>query len=495
MKINEFFSFTYNKIEKEGDKNEINLENVKKIVDLSAEFHKKAKIPAKNCKIDEDSLILESGHQPNFFPYSGIWRKVFLLDYFTEMFREKTIPIFGFFDFNLSTAKWLFQNRIPAVNKNGFVTIGFTKPRNLDMWRRFNSIEKPSEKKWEKEINKIYNIYGKNEKVEEIAEEIWKSYELGDTLSDVNAILFARLSSKLGFNVLFFRYSDVQKSKLFVDEWRKIIDKVELFNKIHNEVVESKNLGDIGFVDINSAPFWYHCECGGKVQMHLNGSFNGECLVCGKSYEFDDNEIEEEFKNLSPKAVMRNTVFAEGLRTTVFIAGSGGGLRYGLISNEVAKRFGFNIPITLAWSGRDYYLGKAHKIVLKELERNLKVGIDDLFDYDIALSKVKKRRFQLAKAISSSDEKRRGQYVYSETLLSIANNVFSTTPSMLDLLASGYDVVEVWQKTIVDAEIENKEFCIIKKDVVYGDENLPKLYDAIKRLKNRSKEIDPLNIL
>jgi len=483
------------------------IRDLKKIVELARDFHRMAEIPTKNWKISENTVVLESGHQPNFLPYAGVWRKVFLLDYFCSKLKEfgrDSLPVFGFFDFNLCTAKWLFQNKVPAANKEGFVTIGFRRSSGVNMWKRFNSIDKPSEEEWEREVQKIYNIYKKDkenrENLEIIIEEMWKSYELGNALSDVNAILFSRLCVLLGLNVLFFRYSDVQRAKVFIEEWKKVLSRLEDFNRLHNEVVEKKGLHDVGFVEPNSAPFWYHCECGGKVQMFLTNSFySGECPVCGEKYRIES--IEEEFENLSPRAVMRNVVFSEGLRTSLFVSGAGGGLRYGTVSNEISFRLGFNVPITVVWLGKDYHLGVAHRSLVREITKAFDMDLEDLTSEERAISKLAAKRRQLAKAVGSGDvkseQKYLGQYRYSDTQLRIAESAFAVTPSILDILvSSGFDgVVDAWRKAMAGVEIKEGEFYRIERDVVYGDERLPKLYDVIRVLKERSKEIDPLGIL
>jgi hypothetical protein len=479
------------------------IENIKRIVKLSDNFHKTAKIPKPRYKVDDETIVLESGHQPNFLPYPGVWRKVFLLDYFQnklESLGEASIPIFGIFDFDLCTTKWLFQNRVPAINKNGFVSIGLKRASGKDMWKRFNSLEKPSPEIWENEIQKIRVIYKNSDTnvLETLSEEMWISYELGDRISEINAILLARLCTRLGLNVVFFRYSDVQQSGLFIDEWKKVLPHIEGFNKIHNEVIKNRGLKNIAPVDLNSAPFWYHCGCGGKVQLYLrSGYFTGTCPVCEEGHEIDD--IENEFENLSPKAVMRNIVFSEGLGTSLFISGSGGGLKYGAISNEIARRLGFQNPLTLTWIGKDCYLGDVHKHILNEVRRNLDISENELYEHHSAVSKLAFKRQKLAKSaeLQEDAEKYIGRYIYSDTLIKMAYNIFYITPSIVDILFTvGFDgAIDAWKRAIKQAIIKMNEFCLIERDVIYGNQNLRALYDTVKILKEESKKIDPLGIL
>ncbi|MGA7628711.1 MAG: hypothetical protein WCA60_09480, partial [Methanoregula sp.] len=48
-------------------------------------------------KITSDTVILESGHQPNFLPHCGTWKKAFLLDRIYRKLQEKGIPAIAFF--------------------------------------------------------------------------------------------------------------------------------------------------------------------------------------------------------------------------------------------------------------------------------------------------------------------------------------------------------------------------------------------------------------
>ena len=98
-------------------------QNIQKINMLSKIFFSRAKIDGKyNTDTGGQAIVLESGHQPNFFPYSGIWKKAFLLSWFQKQLERKgknAIAYFGFADQNLSTAKILTKNHIPYWNKKG----------------------------------------------------------------------------------------------------------------------------------------------------------------------------------------------------------------------------------------------------------------------------------------------------------------------------------------------------------------------------------------
>ncbi|MEA3255820.1 MAG: hypothetical protein U9Q22_08310, partial [Candidatus Altiarchaeota archaeon] len=61
------------------------LENISRVMELSAKFHREAGIPLPEfSEVNPESLILESGHQPNFLPHSGTFKKLFLLGFFRK---------------------------------------------------------------------------------------------------------------------------------------------------------------------------------------------------------------------------------------------------------------------------------------------------------------------------------------------------------------------------------------------------------------------------
>ena len=523
MRKTEFISLLVSRSELK----EKQVENVKRIKELAAKFHRDAGTyevvkHILNREITKGTLVLESGHQPNFLPYAGVWRKAFLLDFFDkELFAFDTgrecIQVFGFADYNLCTAKWIYQNRIPAMTKDGFETIGF-KISGSDRWKRFDSIEKPSEAAWSKELERIKAFYGKavNENradakgnLERLMEEMWRSYELGKSFSDVNAILFSRVCNRiLGLDVLFFRYSDVQRDGLFVDEWARIISELERFNRLRNEIVNRRGFGDIGYCNENSVPFWYHCGCGGKVPLAVVDASSlvcsGECLACGNRHELSLEELKKHFENVSTDAVTRNLVFSEGLGTVLFISGAGGSLRYGGISNEISREMGFNLPLTLVWVGRDCYLGVMHESVLNELKKVFDLSIEDMFmlgKEGVILKMIEKREelTEILRNLGLSKklvQKYKGYYINTDTQTRIAGNVFSLTPSMLDIFVSvGFEAVsETWKNALADLDIESGEFYRIIKDVIYRDERVPRIYRNVKVLVERNEEIDPFGL-
>ncbi len=250
--------------------------NISSLLDISLSFARDAgfeygSIPS----VQEDTVILESGHQPNFFPpYSGVWKKVFLLHQFREMLAENGthgIALFGFADQNATTASFLYKNQVPALNKKGTQKIGFTV-KGLDKWKCFDRIEKPPRPEiWEEEMLRLEHVYsGTPSENLEIIEMMWRSYERADSFSDLNAYIFSRISREiLGLDVFFFRYSDIQQNRLFSGECTHILKNLDSYNAVYNTILRNADL-DLRPVVTGEIPFWYHCDCGGKASLVMD---------------------------------------------------------------------------------------------------------------------------------------------------------------------------------------------------------------------------------
>lgn len=447
--MKDIFKFSQNESSKLSKKQQ---KNIKNVLELSKRFHEKAHIISGKQYCTEESIILESGHQPNFLPYLGIFRKAYLLNYIVKK-NEKTeevIPLFGFADQNLSTAPLLYSNHVVSNNKEGFLKIGF-KIQNQDKYRCFNCIPKPSEEKWEKEINSIVNVFKNNlsnytikEQLSFLIEILHKSYEYSNNFAELNAICFSKICSDF-FNLKlnFLLYSDVQRSKIFLDEWKFIFKNLDAYNDVYNTTITKKNL-PITPLTRNHLPFWYHCDCGGKVSLHLRNTyaFGGQCPLCGNSFNLDLGFDFERLQHLMPcmgtTAVSRNLIFSNGLGTRLFVSGSGGSQYYNQISDEIARKLHLIIPHTLIWFSKEDYIGTIHYQTLRGLKKACNLSDIDIYQQNLN-ENINKYHDELIKEIqSSSDIKKqkylKGRLINIHTQLLLTKNVYNTIPSIIDIL-------------------------------------------------------------
>jgi len=499
------------------------LENATRLIGISKHFLKKAKINQKDIPIEsERTIILESGHQPNFLPHAGTWKKAFLLADIQKklmMNGNTSIAFFGFPDRNISTARLLSRNQVPALNKKGVEAIGF-RINDTDRLKPFCNVKKPSSDLWQIEMNNIEKFYlelsnkfpDKNiiSKIQlnQILEIMWKSYDLADNFAELNAYIFAKICHEiLNINLSFFLYSDLQKERLFLDESKKIFQNIRAFNQIYNRVIVEKGL-DISPVVESHVPFWYHCECGGKINMFLDDSVSctGICLGCKKEHHlfFDTgfNNLQKYYDKMDFNAVSRNIVMAEGLGDTLFLSGVGGSLQYGAIADQISQELKFHYPISLAWQSKDYYLSMTNALAIQELAKIFSLPQRGLFDPElnenisryIDMISQQLRDTQNAKKDYRAINLIVGMRNHAKNWPIITKNVFSNTPSFLDILVNQNFtlITNQWTRALNDAEISNCDWLYkFKTDITYNNdliddikpEEIPQLYQIIQGLE------------
>lgn len=471
--------------------------NLGSILESSELFCNDAKIDFSYPSLDKKIVVLESGHQPNFLPHAGFIKKLFLLNHFRkrcESKGKKGIALFGFADYNQCTSKLLTQNKLPSLNKLGFEKIGF-KIKGNDVWKRFDHIEKPTPVEWKKELGKITSHYEKYSKspiigknLDYIIDNLDESYNDARNFPDINAFFLAKISKDIfGLNIIFFRYCDIQRRNIFLDEWKKIISNINDFNKSYNRTITTFGL-DIPLCTCDSLPFWYHCQCGAKVNLYLNeGIAKGKCMLCSKDHNFSMEKLEDEFKNLSPNAVARNIIFSQGMNTRIFLSGSGGGLVYGKISDEISNDLGFHKPLTVSWRSKDYYLGPVHLAALYHLEKAccFKNGPFNRENISEMIKEGKKFLLeQVSKAQEKGDKeqikKYEGQYTNLISSIEIFRSVYKVTPCFIDILVSqGFEQVkELWSNTLIDIDPVRS----IEKDIVYENNDVINIYKNMENL-------------
>ena len=453
----------------QGDLSSEQEANLGRIAKLSERFHRAAGIDFPEFSPSVD-LVVETGHQPNFLPHAGTFKKAYLADHLKKE-RSNVVALFGFADYNLSTAPVLSQNKIPAVNREGAITVGY-KIKPEERRRMFHTLKKPSPDAFEAEITKIKAAYPGA--LEEVTDIMRSSYERAKNAADLNAFIFAGICEKvLGLNIFFYRYTDVQKDGLFLPVWKDALERLTEYNAAYNNAITENPATEMHPVSSDALPFWKHCSCGAKTLMHkAEERAIGSCPMCGADLSFDLKDLQRFFPDLSPTAVSRNVFFAEGLGTGLFISGSGGSLMYGKISNMVAKKLNYNLPATLAWKSRDQYLGNLQKKAADDVLRYL--AIDPAYTPEGLLHAIKERADELHRSITEAGSDKKTALKYSGQLttlkinIEVARKVYSLTPSFIDELASaGKDPVKsLWDASLKEASVDiGADASVIKQEL------------------------------
>jgi hypothetical protein len=160
-------------------------------------------------------------------------------------------------------------------------------------------------------------------------------------------------------------------------------------------------------------PFWYHCDCGGKLRLHRSISaatyFEGVCPVCAAPQKLMVNQSSPKLagiiKRTSPDAVLRNILLALGLGTNVYVVGAGGGLVYGEISSKISDGLGIPIPMYIGWRSQDRYVSVIVQKWLKRLMATQGVALEQYQLLPIKLEPCSEELQAVNRAIAEYDLK------------------------------------------------------------------------------------------
>ncbi len=476
-------------------------DNIRTLIDASSVFFQEFGMEEPHHPdMNGEIAVLESGHQPNFLPYPGIFRKVFALQALAGTAMNNDIPaiaFFGFADQNLSTAPLLFSNRVPSVTRDGFEKIGF-KISEEDRWKQFCCVDTPTRDTWEKKMGRLRDFYlgsiqgvrgleeGARERTDRIFDLLERCYGGARNFADLNACIFTAICREiLGLDrIFFFRYSDVQNGHIFAEEARRLVLNRGEYIDAHNRAVADNPSIGLSPLPPDHVPFWYHCTCGRKLELRETESsfWSALCDACGKEYLYDMDPDAGTFGTIYDRlgftAISRNLAFSEGLGVAIFISGTGGSLHYGAVSSTISQEIGFHAPCTLAWGGRDYYLGPLQKKALYQVKQIFSLKDSDLMDDALAqriTSHIKGLSLELDDL--GPDEKNKetrkrlaGKLTQARTQVDITRRLFSINPSILDLLVSveQNDLISAWQDAIDEGEFTKKgKILRLQKDCVY----------------------------
>jgi len=392
------------------DKN--TLSNRKKISGVSRSFHKKADTfssnvsEALNALQEEDTILIESAHQPNLFPYSGMMIKPVLVHIAAEFLREKgfnVVEIFGSLDRNDLKDGWTRRTALPDVDsKEGILTIRKTIPSKKNL---FISVSKPDVKElnqwkdnlvlWVKRNRKRINAISRQlfdrdvidpKREQFFFSQIKEAYTLWEDISDTadnygtfNSFFLSKLfNEQWGYPALFVPYSS--SIHIFEKEIMTIMrdsDRyVGSYNK-HRKEVNGVIKIDFRSVDINHIPFWYVCQCGRKIRlMKHNDLIMGKCGNCGENFESDITNINKYCGDLEPTAISRHLISFEGLKPVMYVSGWGA-MPFTLVARGIADDLEMYFPPVIPFRKKERYYGIGQLRAFLEL-RNRKILFSNL---------------------------------------------------------------------------------------------------------------------
>jgi hypothetical protein len=367
---------------------------------------------------DGVGLVLMTAHQPNFFAYSGVFRKATLIFVLAkrleEMLKVPVVNFFGIADQDFTDDRWVSSCQLPAVQRSGgILSIDVKLPEKLML----NRVAKPSSdvlNGWRSGIEVWLNdavrsveglckalgfpeMYSTSSMstLRENFVSFWSviegCYGCSENYSDFNAFLMSKIVNDVwGYDTVFSRFSECQQA--FADEFGFLLSRFRDYSRLLREASEMPHDerigGGVSDQEPLLAPFWYHCDCGSKVKLFLrekDGSLFGEgnCVGCGEYYELEfgakkDPDVSNIASRISARALSMPLVFFNGLMPSCYVGGVGG-IRYLMEAEHVAKGLGFPFPPIAVWRPHDKYLGVGQTEALLELKRICSVlGVPDV---------------------------------------------------------------------------------------------------------------------
>jgi hypothetical protein len=393
---------------------EYTLANRKRLGQYIREFHSQAGTlsTAVNESItllgDHFSKILVSIHQPNLFAYSGIYKKIILLETLRSIAESKNpnaklINLFLIVDHDFLDDLWIRMAQLPSIRHKAGIFEIRTLVNKSKRWQMVCNTPPPPRtilESWRKQIklwikNASTNKFDKTfllRNFDELWEVVEEAYSRSKTYADFNAFFLSKVVSGIwDYKTLFVRLSDISpvfnKGYEFLlshyDTYSAAVEKAEKFFLQRNV-----NTGVSSTAYLN-APVWIHCKCGSKASAKVskeNRDFlvKGKCMSCKNNLqiEFRDAEqfklSEEVVQKISPRAIPILLLLSRELGIGCYASGTGGSTGYSILGSLIFKELSIRMPLTVAWPSEDVYVGLGQSEALEHLQLK---QVDDVLNY------------------------------------------------------------------------------------------------------------------
>lgn len=428
-----------------------NRELLKKVV---TNFHTKAGTLNENTRNQIDSLTNERSkiivgiHQPNLFAFSGVFKKIVLLETLANRSirnNDTIIPLFLIVDHDFMDDKWMHVAKLPSIrNTTGVLDLRY--PINdSKRWKISSMTESPTRSLvnyWE---NQIYNWIKNNKDLSksevkslyERFKEFWRIVEeaflLSDNYSEFNSIIMSKIVNNFwNYKTLFVNLSDL--SQVFQRGYNFLLCENERYlNSLEKSESYFREHGIYTGVSANlnrHSPLWLHCDCGSKASSKISRKDNGEILLIGKCISCKKNLSlsigkngkisipEDKIKMVSPRAIPILLLLSRELAISGYISGIGGSIGYTIVGKRVFDELQIKLPPMMLWAGADVFTGIAQREASRYLEEN---GISNMTEFFI---QINQKNDELRKKIEPLVLKRNEIYGNKAQLQDLLSDLF-----------------------------------------------------------------------
>lgn len=362
--------------------------------------------------------ILVSTHQPNLFAYSGVFKKIVLLQTLKDLllesasdsYRFKVINLFLVIDHDFADENWIRVAQLPNIrNTEGIMQLRLPIDKTM-RWQMARSIPLPNRnilEHWRAQLfswirkstlfqhgyssemllcntaKRQVNLRSVKSALISNLESFWdlveESYSTASTYSDFNAFIMSKIINRLWeYDTLFVRLTDLTKA--FERGYGNLLKNHEIYSNILRDMEQLfLKRGVSSGVSSSSylfGPLWLHCKCGSKAATKIRENeiqpdrttlvLGGTCMGCkkrltaklsiGKTGEIDGKDTQMVY-DLSPRSIPIVLLLSSELGISCYASGTDG-MRYILFGNRLFNHFSpNNTPKFLVWPARDAYYG------------------------------------------------------------------------------------------------------------------------------------------
>lgn len=371
------------------------------------EFHKKAGTYTDSIQkaIDDlsnpETLVIEVAHQPNIFPYAGYFKKIVLGHMIAEKIREQAdfpvVELFGIVDQDFASPKWFRSTYLPDINARDGI-LALKTPVSKKSIDAMYTIKKPSDElinKWKNSLetwlinnvrilNRLYReVYGElrfdrdtmavfRGRMKQLFRVIDDCASTSNNLTEFNSFFVTKLVNSIwNYPMVFYEYHTTQHC--FSDEYAFLANNFERYNRdfkeYYNLLTENEISLNFKKPKQDQAPFWFHCDCGAKIEVRAKNESNRivlKKLRCEKC-KSEPGIIElGAMDNISPRAVSRPIIISRGMQPSIFVSGIGAA-GFEMVSRGIANDFNIKLPPYVIWHTKDSYMGIAQEVAEKML--------------------------------------------------------------------------------------------------------------------------------
>ena len=397
---------------------------------------------------DERLKIIVGIHQPNLFAFSGVFKKIVLLESLANHSKRENdtiVPLFLIVDHDFMDDKWMHVAKLPSI-RNATGVLDLRYPINdSKRWKISSMTDSPTRSLinyWE---NQIYNwiknnkdlsksevkaLYDRFQKFWNIVEE---AFLLADNYSEFNSIIMSKIVNNFWkYKTLFVNLSDLsqvfQRGYNFLlsenESYLRSLEKSETYFREHGIYTGvSANLN-------KHSPLWLHCDCGSKASAKISTKDNGEIVLIGKCISCKKNLSlsigtngkvsvpENKINMVSPRAIPILLLLSRELAISGYISGTGGSIGYTIVGKKVFDELQIKLPPMMLWAGNDVFTGIAQREASKYLEEN---NISSMSEFFIDINY---KNDVLRKKIEPLISRRNEIYKNKEQLQDLLNNLF-----------------------------------------------------------------------